>query len=134
MVHVFYRKRGSGKTKDLINLANEKIDTCKGDVVFIDKGDRHILDLNSKIRFVSTDQFDLESFSSLYGFICGMISEDFDICTICIDNVENAVNQNEEGETHFLNKLRKLAQQMNIEIYLNIDSEGEAISNYYKNA
>ena len=41
MIHVFCGKRGSGKTKALINMANDSIQEAKGDVVYIDDDKRH---------------------------------------------------------------------------------------------
>ncbi len=35
MIHVFCGRKGSGKTKALIKLANEKVDEVKGNIVIL---------------------------------------------------------------------------------------------------
>jgi hypothetical protein len=132
MVHVFYNRRGSGKTKDLIKLANEKIEVCKGDVVYLDDDERPILELDRKIRFVSTNDFQLEDYNSFYGFLCGMISEDYDICTVCVDGLSNIVKGDIEEASHLFFKIENLAHRFNIEFYININSEKEEIPDFMK--
>ena len=85
MIQVFYNNRGSGKTKDLINLANDRVACCKGNLVYIDDDDRPLLELNRNIRFISTKDFQLTDYNSFYGFLCGILSEDYDVDTIFID-------------------------------------------------
>lgn len=132
MVHVFYNKRGSGKTKNLIKLANEKVEVCKGDVVYLDDDERAILELNRKIRFVSTDGFQLDDYNGLYGFLCGMISEDYDICTIYIDGLSNIVQGNVEEASHLFFEIENLAHRFNIEFYININSEEQSMPDFMK--
>ena len=92
MIQVFFNNRGSGKTKALINLANEKAYCCKGNVVYIDDDERPLLELDRKIRVISTKNFKLSDYNSFYGFLCGILSEDYDIDTIFIDGLSNINN------------------------------------------
>ena len=55
MVQVIYGKKGSGKTKRLIDLANEAVKEEQGDVLFIDDDNRYIFDLRHEIRFINFD-------------------------------------------------------------------------------
>ena len=54
MIQVFCAKRGSGKSKKLINLANESLLKAKGDCVYIDDDARRMRQLKGKIRFIDT--------------------------------------------------------------------------------
>ena len=56
-------------------------------VVCVTKGDRHTFDISSSIRMVNTDDFGVKSCDEFYGFICGMISQNFDITHIFIDSI-----------------------------------------------
>ena len=49
MVQILAGEKGEGKTKILIDLANESVSTSDGDVIYIDDDKRHIYDLNHKI-------------------------------------------------------------------------------------
>jgi Tfp pilus assembly ATPase PilU len=68
MIHVFCNKRGSGKTKALINLANDRILEANGHVVYIDDDKRRLYDLDRRIRFISTGEYGLKDYNCFYGF------------------------------------------------------------------
>lgn len=124
MIQVFCDKRGSGKTKALINMANDQVRECKGDVVFIDDDNRPMLELDRRIRFVSTNEFGLKDYNSFYGFLCGMLSEDYDIETIYIDGLFNIVSgKNISDAAHLFLSMEKLSKNYNLNFYININDE-----------
>lgn len=125
MIHVFCNKRGSGKTKELINLANEKVSEAKGNIVYIDDDSRPLLALNRKIRFISTEEYNVKNENSFYGFLCGIISEDYDIDTIFIDGLFNIVCGKVRDAAHLFLHLEHLSERYNLEFYININSEEE---------
>lgn len=125
MIHVFCNKRGSGKTKALINLANEKVLDSKGHVVYIDDDKRPLLELDRRIRFINTSDFDLNREESFYGFLCGIISEDYDVDTIFIDGLLNIVDMDIKDAAHLFYSLEKLTNSSNINFYININGEEE---------
>lgn len=125
MIHVFCNKRGSGKTKALINLANEKVLESKGHVVYIDDDKRPLLELDRKIRFIDTGDFDLKHEDSFYGFLCGIISEDYDIDTIFIDGLFNIVDMDLNDAAHLFYQLEKIIDKNHIECFININGENE---------
>ncbi len=123
MVHVFCNKRGSGKTKALINLANEKIVTSKGNIVYIDDDRRPLLELDRRIRFIATNEFHLKKQESFYGFLCGILSEDYDIDTIFIDGLFNIVEENLQEAAHLFYLIEKLANENQVHFYININGD-----------
>lgn len=132
MIQVFFNSRGSGKTKALINLANDKVDCCKGNVVYIDDDERPLLKLNRKIRFISTKGFDLSDYNSFYGFLCGILSEDYDVDTICIDGLFNIVHENISDAAHLFSSIENLTKDRDIHLYINVNSENQAVPEFIK--
>ena len=55
MIQILAGEKGEGKTKRLIDMANEAGKTSNGHVVFIDDDSRHMYDLHYNIRFVKTN-------------------------------------------------------------------------------
>ena len=53
MIQVFCDQRGAGKSKKLIQMANEKAVDNKGHIVFIDDDRRAMFELHRNIRFIS---------------------------------------------------------------------------------
>lgn len=125
MIHVFCNKRGSGKTKALIGLANEKSKEARGHIVYIDDDNRPLLQLDRTIRFINTSEFSLRKQESFYGFLCGIVSEDYDIDTICIDGLFNIIDGNLQDAAQLFYALEKLSSQYGIDFYININEEKE---------
>ena len=123
MIHVFCGRKGSGKTKALIQLANEKVNEVKGNVVYIDNDTKATLELNRRMRFVATDEFNLKSNNDFYGFLCGMLSRDYDIDTIFVDGVFNIADDKLEVTAQLFSKMESLAKKYNVEFYVNVSCE-----------
>ena len=88
MIQVFCARRGSGKTKRLIELANHQQLEAKGDSVYIDDDSRPMLQLNRSIRFVDTMEYEVRDCNDFYGMICGIISSNYDIENIYDDFIK----------------------------------------------
>ena len=86
MINILIGPKGTGKTKVFIDMVNKALETEKGNVVCVTKGDRHTFDISSSIRMVNTDDFGVKSCDEFYGFICGMISQNFDITHIFLQS------------------------------------------------
>ena len=72
MVTLILGKKGSGKTKRLIDMCNAAMAASKGNVVFIEKDSTLTYDLSHKARLAVADSYDIQGFDSFYGFIAGM--------------------------------------------------------------
>lgn len=57
MVQVIYGKKGSGKTKRLIAMANDDGVNAKGSVVFIDNDKDYMMDVKRPVRFVLATEY-----------------------------------------------------------------------------
>ena len=123
MIKLLSGKRGSGKTVNMINNANSVSAECKGHVVFIDNNNQPMLQLSKEIRFINTDNFGIDNFSSLYGLICGIISENYDTDTIYVDNILNDFNFKSPGNEADFAKLVKTADDNKLNIIFSINEE-----------
>ena len=132
MIHVFCNKRGSGKTKDLITLANEKSMSSKGDLVYINDSSRQLLALNRNIRYITTNEYKLKSYDGFYCFVCGILSENYDIETVFVDGLSNMISGDIEDAAHLFFDLEKLAHKNNIEFYININHEKDEMPEFIK--
>ena len=74
MVRVIYGKKGSGKTKKIIDLANEAVKASTGELVFIDDDNRYMYDLRHEVRFVNATEYNVTSPETFMGFLCGILA------------------------------------------------------------
>ena len=133
MIRVTIGLKGSGKTKKLIDEANAAIKSEKGDVVCITYSDRLIHDINRKVRLINTEPFDIKTFDIFGGFICGIISENYDITHIFIDSVFKIVKGSMGELDKFIASLEMLEKQFDVSFTIMVSAElAEATENVKK--
>ena len=86
MVQMIIGNKGKGKTKQLLDRANTSIKTANGNIVYIDKSSKHMLELNNKIRLIDASSFGLRNSDEFIGFILGIISQDHDLEQMYFDS------------------------------------------------
>lgn len=124
MVQILAGEKGEGKTKILIDLANESVITSDGDVIYIDDDKRHIYDLNHKIRFVEVSEFPLANYRELIGFIYGIFSQNSDITKVFVDGIFKIVQSlGNEDLIKLVARLDSMSKAYNVDFVLagNVD-------------
>ena len=86
MLKLIVGVKGTGKTKEIISLANTAANESKGCVVFLEQGNKLRFDVTHKVRLVDTCEFDIADGQSLYGFVAGIYASNHDITDIFIDS------------------------------------------------
>lgn len=120
MIRVFCKEKGSGKSKALVNLANSTVETAKGNLVYIDDDTRVLLEVDKEIRFICSEEFNIHNYKDFYGFMCGIISKDYDIEAIFIDGLLNDICKSEEDMVLLLSKLEYLVEKFDVSFYINM--------------
>lgn len=129
MVKLLIGKKGTGKTKMIIELANEQVEEAKGTVVFINKNQRLMCDIKHKIRVVCMEDFPNITNSDEYiGFLYGIISGDHDIETIYIDSILKHADVNLEDIKEFLHRLSNMSKRYEIEFVVSLSAERDELS------
>jgi len=123
MIKVIIGKKGSGKTKYMIDEVNTAVKEEPGCLVFLSKGNRLMYDLAHNVRYVNTQEFDIENYDEFYGFICGIISNNFDTSHIFIDSAWKIVDSAEEGFECFLKQLENIGEKFNIRFSISISAD-----------
>jgi hypothetical protein len=85
MTKIIIGVKGTGKTKILIDMINSALDSSKGSVVCIEKGDNLRLTVSHKCRLINSDEYLVTDAQSLYGFIAGLLASNHDITDMFID-------------------------------------------------
>jgi len=128
MIHVIYGKKGSGKSKRLLDMANAEVEKTTGNIVYLDDNNRCMYDLKHEIRFINTSDYSIDNTDKLYGFVCGILSRDFDISTVYIDGLKKIVGK-EENLEKLIKKLDKVFDGINAYIVI---SGSEDVPEYLK--
>lgn len=128
MVYLVTGPRGSGKTQQMIDLANEKVKTSNGNVVFIKKSHKDTYTVDFNIRVIRmADYPDVLMLEEFVGFLYGMAAGNHDIEAVFIDSVLKQANITLESLAAFLHKLNKISTENNIDFYLSISADKKDI-------
>ncbi len=128
MVYLVTGPRGSGKTQQMIDLANEKVKTSNGNVVFIKKSHKDTYTVDFYIRVIRmADYPDVLTLEEFVGFLYGMAAGNHDIEAVFIDSVLKQANITLESLAAFLHKLNKISTENNIDFYLSISADKKDI-------
>lgn len=109
-------KRGSGKSKYMISHANTAVKESNGHIVFIDDDNRAIHELDRAVRFINTESFEIEDLNSLYGFICGIAAQDYDVDQVYVDGLMGKMDFKKEDAEKEFEKLSKLSDESKITV------------------
>ena len=124
MVRVIMGKKGSGKTKQMIEMINNAVQTEHGNVICIEKGNKLTFDLHYQIRLVEAGQYDIASYTALKGFVSGLYAGNYDITHIFIDSLTKIVGGQCDNETEkFLDWLDNFGEQHNIKFTITISDD-----------
>ena len=135
MIQVILGDKGSGKTKRLIDLANDALKQEHGNIIFVDDDKRYMYDLRHEIRFV-----DASEYPSVYkcdaheflGFLCGMLSADFDLSLIAVDAFKKLVRTDLDTDEmrDFFVQLENLSEKHHCNFVLSISSVAEDVPEF----
>ncbi len=110
MVTLIIGKKGSGKTKKLIALANETAAASAGNVVVLEKGAKLTYDITHKARLIDTDAYEISGYDMLFGFLSGICAGNYDVSDILVDSTFKICPTAVEGLEGFVTKINKLAE------------------------
>lgn len=128
MISILTGEKGDGKTKKILEMANEAIKTSHGNIIFIDYDNKNMYGLHFNIRFTETTDFPISNYRELVGFICGIISQDNDIEKIYIDSIDKILkNFDSEDLQRLVKKLSDLSQKYSLEFVLSMSAPEELI-------
>ena len=124
MVRVIMGVKGTGKTKQMIELINTAIQNEHGNVVCIERGPKLTYDINYKIRLVEASHYDMKDYEFLKGFVSGLYAGNYDITHIFIDSLTKIVGGQCDNETEkFLDWLNNFGEQHNIKFTITISDD-----------
>ena len=82
MVKIIIGRKGSGKTKLLVDMVNEATNKSLGNVVCVEKGDTLTYSITHKARLIDADAFGISGYGEYYGMLAGIKSGNNDVTHI----------------------------------------------------
>ena len=121
MVNFIVGPQVSGKTKWLIERANEDMKEGNGNIMFIDVDDNHIFSLDSSVRLINAMEFNIKDIESFYGFLCGIIGRDYDVEKIYVDGIYKILPLKIEDLEKLKEILNPIGEKFGTDFYIGAD-------------
>ena len=132
MIRIIYGKKGSGKTKKIIDAANEAVKSSTGELVFIDDDNRYMYDLRHEIRFVNATEYDVSSPDTFMGFICGILAGNYDMKQLFIDGFLRLVKSEMVDLEPFFVKLEDITHRHGVDVVISASAKDDTVPEFLK--
>ena len=135
MVRFLAGTMGSGKTRRMIEMANEHAKVADGSLVYIDDDKRHTLYISRDIRFVEATKGVLLTYREFVSFIWGILTQNSDIQHIYVDGLTNIVVYgaiNNETLPLLKNELDRFSKEHQVDFTISIHYEKDILPDEIK--
>lgn len=124
MIEIICGEKGKGKTKKLLDKVNAAVKTATGNVVYLDKSQKHMFELNNKVRLINVVDFPISNCDEFLGFISGIISQDHDLEEMYLDSFLTLASLSEEAEiVRAIEKLDVISEKFKVRFILSISKD-----------
>ena len=123
MVQIIAGRKGKGKTKHLLDMANDSIKKAIGSIVYLDKSSKHMYELNNRIRLINVNEYPVSTSQGFIGFICGIISQDHDIETMFLDSFLKLAGLEGEDISETITTLEGISEKYSVNFVLSISMD-----------
>ena len=132
MIQIISGVKGKGKTKFLIQKANEAVKAANGSVVYLDKNNKHMYELSNRIRLINVGDFPIDTYDAFIGFICGLISQDRDLEHMFFDSFLTIASVSDDYFGYVLSKLADVSEKFNVDFTISISIDADNIPEEFK--
>ena len=126
MIEIISGEKGKGKTKELLDRVSASVSSASGNIVYLDKSQKHMYELHNRIRLINVRDYPLDDCDEFLGFICGIVSQDNDLEEMYLDSfLTIAAIETDEELCHAIEKLDIISEKYNVKFILSV-SRNEA--------
>ena len=108
MIKLLIGKKGSGKTKKLVDMVNSAAQTSLGNVVCIEKGDTLTYSVTHKARLIDAESYGISGYGEYYGMVAGIKAGNNDVTDIFGDATLRIGSRDYDELTAFLERISKI--------------------------
>lgn len=125
MVEIIAGEKGKGKTKYLLDKVNNAVKLADGNLVYLDKSQKHMHELNNRVRLINVMDYPITNCDEFLGFVCGIVSQDYDLQEMYLDSFLTIANISDEEMVHAIEKLDVISEKFHVKFVLSV-SRNEA--------
>lgn len=124
MIEIIAGEKGKGKTKELLAKVNHSVATASGNIVYLDKSQKHMYELNNKVRLINVMDYPIDNCDEFLGFLCGIVSQDHDLEEMYLDSfLTIAFAETDDEIKHAIEKLDIISEKYNVKFILSVSRD-----------
>ena len=132
MIQVIAGKKGSGKTKRIIDMTNNATQEINHDIVFIDDDNRYMFDLRHQARFINAGEYNLTSDQMFMGFLYGVVAQNFDVGLISIDAFKKLIKTDLPSTAWLFERLEDISTKHSVNFLLSVSEDPDELPDFIK--
>jgi hypothetical protein len=132
MIQIIAGGKGKGKTKSLLESVNNAVKSATGNMVFLDKDQKHMFGLNNKVRLINVSDFPISNCDEFLGFLCGIISQDHDLEEMYLDSFLTIACLEDKDMSPTIEKLDVISQKFQVNFILSISKNKDELPEIVK--
>lgn len=123
MINLIPGKKGTGKTKILVDSIKKAAENATGNVVCIERGMQLTYDLPHNVRLADAEEYGITSYDAFYGFVAGILAGNYDIQEVFVDGILKIGGRDFEAFGSMIEKLAILAKDVNVVFTVSADPD-----------
>ena len=124
MIEIIAGEKGKGKTKELLAKVNHSVAAASGNIVYLDKSQKHMYELNNKVRLINVMDYPIDNCDEFLGFLCGIVSQDHDLEEMYLDSfLTIAFTETDDEIQHAIEKLDIISEKYNVKFILSVSRD-----------
>lgn len=131
MIKLITGKKGTGKTKILIDQINESVKSTNGSVVCVEKGSTVRYSISRKARWCDTEYYKVEGYDAFYGFVAGLLASNYDITDVYVDGIFKIGGRDYEAFGSMLEKIDALTGE-DVSVVFTVSADANELSENVK--
>lgn len=123
MIKLIVGHKGSGKTKQMVDMINENLSKVKGNIICIEKSMQLTYNIDASVRLIDVDEYKIDNYEKFYGFFAGLLAGNYDIEQVYIDGILKIGGNDMETLAQLIEKLAAVAGDTLIVLTISADAE-----------
>ena len=132
MVKIIYGRKGTGKTKQIIDAANQSMAQAKGNIVYVTDSKEYTLQIKHQIRYINSIDYSIGNQDRLIGLQAGLMAGNTDIEHIFIDGAARMCQTELKEMKPLYDYLGRLSTEFGVNFTLTVSAALDDIPDFIR--
>lgn len=123
MINLIPGKKGTGKTKILVDSIKSAAEKATGNVVCIERAMQLTYDLPHNVRLVDAEEYGITNYDAFYGMVAGLLAGNYDIQNVFVDGILKIGGRDYEAFGAMIEKLAVLSKDVDVVFTVSADPD-----------